>query len=416
MSNNKYRVLQLALVPALAGSAAALEAAEWVAEPSVKLLGEYNDNVRLTTVQPDSTWGAILEPRLSLARRTERGDLSAIGRLKASQYTEENAPDSLNSYFDVAGNRRFLRGSVGASASYVNDTTLQNETLDFDTGVTVNEINRTITSGRLNGQYTITEANWLEGSVSYSTTDYDNGEQYGLLDYDYLTSTLRLVHRLNERTQVFGVYTHSDVDYDTSTDLESKTDSLQLGMAHEFTQTWSVSGSIGSRRTETSSIVPTAIPRPGLEIFYPAIFDLVYQPRDNETTGLVYEASVTREFETGSLQLAGSRSVTPSSTGTDAETTSIVFTATRDFTAKLSTQLAVSYFQSSTVGDVTTRSDVDRFRVAPSLNWRVDEELSLTAGYTYTRIERELGADNTADSNRVFVGLNYVWPRIAVSR
>ena len=392
-----------------------VSAAEWVAEPSVRVRGEYNDNIRLTTAEHDSVWGAILEPNLALSRRSELWDLSATGRVRAAQYPDESELNTTDNFLDLASERRFERGAIEASVGLADDTTLQNEYLDFDTGLTVNQIDRMRTSARLAGEYMFTEQTWLEVSTSYSKTDYDNGDQYGLLDYDYLTPAVRLAHQLNPKTEIFGTYSYSKVDYEASTNLESKTHALQVGAAYDITERWNVSGSIGSRRTETSSVVPEPVPCPAPFNFLAC--GVVYVPRDDNSTGLVYDASLTRELETGSIELWASQSITPTSTGTDSESTRFGLTGVHEFSTKMWAQLAVSYLESSTVGGTTTRADNERYRVAPSLTWRLDEALTLNAGYTYTRVKRgALQRDSAADSNLVFVSLAYAWPRMAMSR
>ena len=413
MADN-HRPLNLALLAALAGSTP-LDAAEWVAEPAVTLRGEYNDNIRLTTAEHDSVWGVILEPSLDLSRHSELWDLSASGRVRASQYPDEDQLNTTDHFLDIASERRFERGAIEASVGVADDTTLQNEYLDFDTGLTVNQIDRMRTSARLAGEYLFTETTWLELSTSYSKTAYDNGERYGLRDYDYLTPAVRLIHQLNPKTQVFGTYSYSKVDYDTSAELASKTHAVQLGASYDITERWNISGSIGSRRTETSAVVPEAVPCPAPFDFLACGVD--YVPRDSQSTGLVYDARLTREFETGSIEVSAEQSVVPSSLGTDTESTRIGLTGVHRFSTKLWAQLAVSYLDSSTVGGTTTRADIERYRVAPSLTWRLDEALTLKAGYTYRRVERgALQRDSTADSNLVFVSLGYAWPRMAMSR
>ena len=406
--------LVTALMTAMAVSMP-VSAAEWVAEPSVRVRGEYEDNIRLVTTEHDSVWGVILEPSLDLSRRSELSDLSASGRVRASQYPDEDQLSTTDYFLDIASERRFERGSLEASVGVADDTTLQNESLDLDTGLTVNQIDRMRTSARLAGEYMFTETTWLELSTAYSKTDYDDGEQYGVLDYDYLTPAVTLVHQLNRKTQVFGVYSYSKVDYDTSTDLESKTHALKLGAAYDITERWKITGSIGSRRTETSSVVQ----EPVYCSFFgrSVVCGYTYRPRDGKSTGLVYDVSLTRELETGSIEFWASQSVTPSSTGTDTESTRIGLTGLHKFSTTFWAQLAASYLESSTVGGTTTRADNERYRIAPSLTWRLDEDLTLNAGYTYRRVDRgALQQASSADSNLVFVSLAYAWPRMAMSR
>lgn len=391
-------------------------AAEWAAVPNITVREEYNDNLRLTSAEHSAVWATKLEPRLRLSRRSDIWDLNATGQVRAAHYTGEDGLDTVDNYFDLGAKRRFERGSFDASTSLSNDTTLQNETLDFDTGLTVTQIDRMKRDARIAGQYMLTETNSIQGSVSYTKVEYEDGNRYGLLDYNNLVSGLSVVHQYNPQTQIFVSLNRSKVDYATSNELESTTDSLQLGAAYDITETWKISGSIGRRRTNSSSLVIDRIPRPGLEFFYPLLYTEVVRTRDTESSGLVYEASLSREFETGNLTLSGSQSVTPSSTGTDTESTRINLNGTHHLSDKLSAVMVVSYYLSSTVGDVTTRADNKRYLLEPSFTWEMDRDLVLKTGYRYTRIDRAIATTGEVDSNAVYVSLGYTWPRMAVSR
>lgn len=393
-----------------------VDAAEWVAEPSVMLREEYNDNYRLTSTDPDKVWKTSLDPRLKLSRRTEVWDVNATGRIRADYFSGEDGLDTVDNFLDIGAKRTLQRGSFGAALRQANDTTLQNEILDIDTGITVQQIDRTQRSASVTGQYMLLETTAIEGSVGFSTVDYDEGEQFGLLDYDYFTPTLRVIRHLDQKTQVFGVLSHSRVRYDNASDLESKTDSLQLGATYEITETWKVNGSVGSRRTRSSETLPIAVERPGFEILYPDVYDIEFVPRDSESSGLVYNASIDRKFETGRVTVSAMSAVTPSAIGTDTESTQIDLRGIRDFTAQLSAALAVNYYRSEAVGGAVSRANTDRFRVSPSVNWRLDRDLILSAGYVFTRVERGTTSTGDADSNAVYVSLGYAWPRIAVSR
>lgn len=386
------------------------EAAEWAAQPNISVGGEYNDNYRLTGAPHDDVWGVIVDPRLKLSRRSELWDVNASGRVRAARYTGEDGLNTVDNYFDVATKRNLERGALEAKLSLVNDTTLQNQFLDIDTGLTTAQVDRTQQSLRLAGNYLFTEATWVEASASYTQQGYEDGERYGLRDYDYLTPALRLIHQYTPQTQVFGVLSHSKVEYDVAApqQLESKTNSLQLGAAYDITERWKVSASVGTRRTTSSAVTVQTIVIP----FFGPISRLVSSK--DESTGLVYDASVTRELETGSVSLTASQSVTPSATGRDTESTRISLNGTHDISAKLSAALAVSFYRTTNVGDTTTVADTDRYRITPSLTWRLDENLALNAGYIHTRVERSPG--RTVDSNAVYATLGYSWPPLAVSR
>lgn len=405
----------LATVATLVAFSLNLHAAEWVAEPSINLREQYNDNIRLTTADDhEDTWTTTLDPRLRLRRRTELWDLTANARVSAEAHQGGDGLDNtVDTFFDLASERRFERGSWNASASQIDDTTTQTEVLDLDTGFTTAQIDRTKRNFQLGAEYMFTETTWLQGSVGYSTLEYDGTARVG---YDTLSPSLTIVHQLNPRTQVFGVYSHDVTNYDNARDTESTTDSLMLGAEYDFTETWKLNGSVGYQRTQTSQTLATAVPRPGFEIFFPLIFDVVNATDETEATGLVYNLNLSRTFETGSLSLMGSRAVRPSSDGTSNESTSFTLRGNRRFSAKLSGNMAVSYLQSSRLDATNSNSDRDRYRISPSLAWQLDQDLKLDAGYIYTRVDKGSGSNTTADSNAVFVGLGYSWPRMAVSR
>lgn len=400
----------VALLTGLIGRSS--EAAEWLAEPSVTARAEYNDNIRLTAAEHDAVWGAIFDPKLRLSRRTEVWDMNASGRLHAANYNGQDGLNTVDQFLDFATKRQFERAKFSASASVANDTTLQDERVDLDAGVTTAQVDRLGKKASVAASYLFTEATWLEASLNYSTIKYDDGVRHGLLNYDYTSPALRLVHQVNPKLQMFGILSRSSVEYDRSDELESNTDSLQLGGAYDFSERSKVTASIGSRRTKTSSMI--AVPRPGFEAFYPFIYELA--SRDSESTGLVYDGTFVRKLETGSLDLSVGRQVTPSSTGTDTDTVRASLAGKREFTAKLSAQLAVSYFRSETVGGTQTLADRTYIRVSPSAFWRLDRDLYINFGYTFTRVDRQATNADAVDGNALFVGIGYQWPRLAVSR
>lgn len=390
--------------------------AEWSITPSVNLRQEYNDNIRLTHRPHDSVWGTKLTPRLELRRATEIWDVSANGRVRSAWYHGQDGLDTTDSFLDGAIKRRFERGSWDIRASLANDTTLQDETVDLDTGLTTAQIDRTQKSIALSSQYMFNEISWLQASLEYRQVTYDDGERYGLLDYDYAMPSLQIVHQLTPKAQIYSTLVYSKVDYDVSSALESETSSLSIGTKYNINKLWTVNGSIGARRTDTSQFVLDAVPRPGFEALYPLIFDVVSLPRDSSTTGVVYDASLSRKLETSTLTLSASQSINPSSTGTDTESTSATLSGNHQFTAKLSGYLAVNFLRSTTVGDIDTRNDYTRMRISPSLSWRIDRGFILDTGYTYTRIKRETSNNTETDSNVAYISINYVWPKIATSR
>jgi len=215
--------------------------------------------------------------------------------------------------------------------------------------------------------------------VSYDASPLDRLRDQ-LNDFDTLTPGLSLVHQFNQQTQVFGTLSHSETQYDDLTDTESKTDNLQLGVVYDITETWQARASAGRQRSNTNQRISTAIPRPGFEFLFPFVYDIVDVTRDYESTGTIYDARITRKFETGSLGLSASQSAEPSSSGVVEERTRINLNGDYRFSTKLSARLVASYGKSSTLAAGAIRRARNQMRtaigIAPSLtciwtrNWR----------------------------------------------
>ncbi len=75
------------------------QGAEYYLDPSVRLKGEYNDNIRLTPQPHGDVFGFTLSPELHGGVRQERWAMEASYRLDAARYSNKDEAEDRNNQF-----------------------------------------------------------------------------------------------------------------------------------------------------------------------------------------------------------------------------------------------------------------------------------------------------------------------------
>jgi predicted porin len=138
---------------------------------------------------------------------------------------------------------------------------------------------------------------------------------------------------------------------------------------------------------------------------------------DDNNSGSVFSANITKLLEKGELSADLSRSSNPSSDGELLDTTRLKLAGEHKFTEKLRTSLSVEYSNAETISRVSSnrrKTDEDFFRIRPKLFWKWRREWQLAAEYTY--IENEDRNADTAKRNAFYLTLSYQHPKISISR
>lgn len=382
---------------------------EWVAEPSVTLREEYNDNYLLTPAPYNAVWGTILSPALKLSRRTEVSETSANARLNFNRYTGENNLDRTDQYYTLNSSVQSERNLLAGDFSFTRDSTLYSELAE--TGIVQTRSQRSRLSLAPSWTRMLSERNSLRLGYQYDKISYQGGTT-SLADYTNQSASTNWLHQWSEKDLITtGVYY---ARFETANaGYQADTIGIQAGLTHDFSETLQGNFRMGVRNTK--STVEGFASR-FVEIF-PGFFVPVQVPQTTTTTsrGMTLNAQLQKRFETMTIHGNISREQNPTGNSTLVETDRLGVAVTRTMSEKLSATASGNIYRSRYIGEVVNAPDRQYYEIALNFNWRMTERWRLDSGYRYARAEYK--SNNTSpDSNLVFAGLRYDWPRKSISR
>jgi hypothetical protein len=401
-------------------------AAEWSAEPKIRLITGYNDNIRLTSGGHDAVWESSLAPSIKLGVATETDGVSADGGFAIRRFTGGSGNDSgamLNRedyHLNTSAFHKTETDNFGFNVNYTRDSTLDSE---LDQGI--------IASTRVTRNYLVAgpswssaitpltrlDANYQAYVVSYGST---NGIS-NLVDYDYHAATGTLSHQLTPRSQ--GLLAVGYTRYLPDSDFKSSTLSLQAGVATSFNET--LTASVQAGQSWTSSDTPVASgfcigADPGAA--FPACTGGRPIPNGKtnttiDSTSAVYSASLTKTLETGKVTASLSRSSAPSSTGELLNATRLLLSGEYRLSETLRSNLKIEYTQNETIANSAGQPSLENktfSRISPGVSWNWRREWSLSGEYQYANVD--YGTGIKADRNAVYLTLSYQPLKKSISR
>jgi len=403
------------------------QAAEWLVEPTVSLRSGYNDNVRLTSQPHDSVWETALTPAVRFGVAKEDRGLfgkayasvrrfsGGSGANSSSQLDREDYHLDTNAYYGTERNR--FSGLV----NYTRDSTLDSE-LDQTGQVISSRATRDRLTLGPRWIHTLDEKTQMDLSYSYTTVSYadDPGVQ-DLVEYDYQQYSAALVRQLTPRIQ--GTLSTGYSSYQPDSGYDSDTVNIQAGLSHRFSETLSTSWLAGYRETTSDTLIATGFcigADPGAK--FPGCkggtpFQTGTTKDDDNNSGSVFSANITKLLEKGELSANLSRSSNPSSNGELLDTTRLILAGKHRFSEKLRASLSIELSNAETITSVSgnqDKTDENFFRVRPKLFWQWRREWQLAAEYEYA--ENENRNSDTARRNAFYLTLQYQYPKISISR
>jgi len=368
--------------------------------PSISVREEYNDNIFFDDTQEIDDWITTISPGLELIDKTERLDLNLSARGHGVKYGQSDELDDFDQ--DYSGNISYRVTSVlrvSAGAGYTVDSRADRDI--ETTGLVLSSDERKRYSGRLSGEYVLTEKTATFLSYAYEKDDFDDPQE---VDYKYHSSNLGVTHDLSEflpRTVArmnFG-YSYYDSS-NTTVDNYSGT----VGFSWAMTEVFNLLVDLGTRYTRSEFSVAQRHP------FIPFII-MTREEKDNSWGG-VGNVALSYRGEVTTASLSASKDVRPG--GGDSETTdrtSFLFKVSRRFAEKFSAHLSGEYFLNQADAGELSRTDIDEqtISIRPGLSCEILDNLILTASYTFTRLKDK---ENHTDPERnlVYVQMSYGIP------
>ncbi|MDD5581104.1 MAG: BamA/TamA family outer membrane protein [Methylobacter sp.] len=221
--------------------------------------------------------------------------------------------------------------------------------------------------------------------------NYEKNPRLILRDYDYHQASATLTHQLTERDQVN--ITLSSSRFKTPIGQLTTLNHIgQLGWRHSFSEQISayISGGILYTQTESTAQIPAHL------IFNPP--NIQFVPSSEVTTknnsfGQVFQATVSKSFERGSLSINASRSQVPTGIGNQ-QVSQLSINNSYALSERWNTGINASY--SIYDAPALQNSSIKRtyYSIGPNINWKWTEEMSFRLSYTY----RQQKFDNSSEA------------------
>jgi hypothetical protein len=389
---------------ALLGKTGLAQAIEWAAEPSIRTGLEYNDNIFLTTLPHESVSGANVTANLDFLARQEAWELRGGARLVSRRYearedlNKDNGTGSLSYYLKTE------RSLWQLKTSYASESILNSGDIDPDIGLTQRQTKRATTSATPTWAWQATKTTQLRLDYQFSDVQYEDGA--GLLDYRQQATSLTLSEQISARTNVYTILNYSDfrvttpeADITTPYTDKSRTNSGQIGITYDITETLKGSLSGGPRKTVSEDACGTS-----------------ECPVRDTAHGSVFAGSLESQLELTRTTFRFSRTTSPSGSGREMQTSNLYLGIQRQITPeRLSAQFTAEGYAFRALGPTTSTVDRNYYRIEPGLRWRWTEDLTVEVSYRYAN-QRYLDAVDVATANSVNLAFTYIWPRISVSR
>lgn len=438
MINFKLRLLpsRLIVLSVLAYSVTSVNAAEWKTEPSLSIRALYNDNLRM---RPESSKegsaGYSLVPQVKFAGIEQSiWDVLFNVKGKVDRYTGIEDGDNESLFFTFNGGRQTELTDWRLNTSYTRNTNFDTDFGDQNPDAGLDDrTERTTALISPSVKWSMSETSQLSLSLSNVDVAYDEVTSFNF--QDFTTNSASIIASWSATEAHTIGFTSSYTEYDSpGTNFSYDQIVLQLDYTYTINPLSNISFSLGGRRL--NSVLGNAITACNVFIggsfsdsFLPVnggcpdsitdgVVTVPVEPEfgevEDSNDGTVADLTYSRFTETTSHSLTASRNVIPSGLGGAQERRQLTYIFNVSNTERFSTNLILNASETETLTGVSAINDRTRYRIEPSVKYRLNKNWSLQFLYRY--IGQEF-VDNTRDSasNAVYINLFLHWPRLTTT-
>lgn len=370
-----------------------VRADQWYIEPTASLESLYDDNVRLSQINPQQSFGTIARATLQTGRRSERSGTGLSAVLSNRQYLEVSELDRTDGSLGLTTSYQIERNRFGFDANFDYDSTLTSE-VDTSGLVQVNK-RRSRWLLKPSWNYQLSQRATIDAVLSYEDVAYQDVEQIPLFDYRFVKTALTASYALSERTQVFVRISYDQYEAEQ---IENRSENigLETGMSYLLSETTSISAFGGIHHAQVQT--PTA---DGSE--------------QTESSGPMFDLQLKKNFQTGDIKLTAGRALVPSGSGDLLDTTSLSLALGYSLSAHWKLGFDVGGYRNREPNGEGSANDRDYLAISPRLERRLTEAFRIAIGYRY-RWQRYETSENEAVSNALWLTMNYAMPREPLGR
>jgi len=383
----------------VASSVSRSGAAEWSAEPSMTVRGDYNTNLLLAPGPQESVWGIWLSPGTKFAGATENLQVSGRAAADFVQYFGGTDRTLTNLYFPLSVQYTTERETFGFDGGFTRDNTLMGEAIQ--TGVVLSFTQRNMLTLGPSWTHALTERLSAQAGYQYVNTTYEDGLRLGLVNYTTHGGSGALLYQLTEADRVNLTASYTNFNAPDANDLTSEIYSAQLSLAHDFSE--SITGTI----TGGPNYVHSSINPGGGQV-------------NSQRTLFVGSASIKKVWEAASIMFDIGRQVNPSGFGLLVQTDRIGMTVTKDFTEQWSASLSAFGLLASAVSSQASLTrgfpDSRYVNITPRVSWKFSQWGQADFMYSYVSRHVDVTDHANAFANIASIMLTYTPPKLSVGR
>lgn len=392
-------------MPAMLCASFTCQANDYFFKPVFSATERYYSNLFLRTVPMQDNWISTLSPGLNFGLRHENGELKSNFTWNQLFYTNQSALNVSEQLFSLAYNHNSERLQWGTSGYYNNQasTNTQGTVLGPTfTQVMAKQLNLAPTA-----TYSLTELSSLTVNYSYNKTTYDKTQNIFLSNYDYHQASGTFNHLYTENDKLNATLSSSRYKSPTR-GLTTFNNVAQLGWQHSFDKQLVTYLSAGMNYSQSETTIASIGTIRGIPVYRDPVtgnFTEVQPVINKNGFGQVYQASIQKTFEKGSVSLVGSQNQTPTSQGLQTQS-QLSINTTYTINERLTSGLSASYSIYELTGIKNSPLNRNYSSIGPNINWKWTPEINVALSYTYRQQEYKSSSQVSQD-NSVQLQFNY---------
>jgi hypothetical protein len=371
--------------------------------PSLLLKALHDDNIFLNNDDPVSVWGYTISPLIGLSRQTAASKTNMEGRLIFNRYTDDEIDDPDVQSIALQSQATSRRSTWGIRSDLRRDTTtntitgsLNEEDDGADKDIDANLVTVQVRRNRLDAapffNYRLTERDSVRLRYILQRTFYSDEASSSLFDYrrqGVEASFSRSLARSDSVTAIASASNYKAPDAGTETDDYS----IQGSWIHNYAT---------DLRSKVSVGLSTKSTEQGGESI--------------DSTGSIFGLGLTKQYsELTFYNVQIERKLRPSGAGVVVQSDSFDLNLSHAFSSRWSSSLAISAYKNRSLDFFSSSVDRIYYELEPQLSWKITRFWYIDASYKYRWQKYDVEQDS-ADSNAVFLAIDYAWPKMAVSR
>jgi hypothetical protein len=370
-------------------------AAEWSAEPSMSVKGEYNSNLLLFDGDNEVV-GYWFSPAVRVKGATESLEVDGTVKSDFVQYYGSQDRSLTNLYAPLRTSYRWDRYTFGFEGGFTRDNTLMAELQQ--TGVVLSFTQRNLWTANPTWSVGLTERLSWQLGYQFADAQYENGLRLGLVNYRVQGGNTALSYQATEQDQLqlTGEYVVFNAPQ-----MRQRWKYYGIGvfLSHSFTDSLTGTVSGGSRFVSSTQDIPGG------------------SLTDRERVW-AFGAQLKKVFEQATMLVEARREINPSGFGFLLQTDRLGAIVSHNLSETVTMTLEGAIYRTNAIGlaAVTARFPELQFAsITPAISWKFAQWWSLDLSYRYA--ERTVRAyDQYNFANSTFVMLTYSGSKWAVSR